>query len=143
MAPRRRVKTTDKKRAGRVPRTEPAAASATNPSSAAPSPVRAFAVVPLGAGVVTLRVETTDLRIPFQVGLDGIPLMGGSFGGEQRTPLAPGTHRVTWHFNHIEPDWSHRLTVAPEGGLPRVLDARSAAAGDAPISIDMAVLVAG
>jgi hypothetical protein len=99
-------------------------------------------VISLPAGTATVRMQTTDLQIPFHVGIDGETLMVGSFTQQKDKDLPPGTHHLTWFINHIEADWAHALTIRSGSAAPQNLDVKSEANGDPAISSDVVALVA-
>ncbi len=99
-------------------------------------------VISLPAGTATVSMQTTDLQIPFHVGIDGETLMVGSFSQNKEKGLSPGTHHVTWFINHIEDEWSHKLTIRSGAQPPKTLDARALASGDPGISSDVVAIVA-
>ena len=99
-------------------------------------------VISLPAGTTTVRMQTTDLQIPFHVGIDGETLMVSSFTQQKDKNFSRGTHHLTWFINHIEADWAHELTIR-SGSLPPIsLDAKSQADGDPPISSDVVAIIA-
>jgi hypothetical protein len=70
-------------------------------------------------------------RVPYAVGLDGLPILDEVVSASVTVELTAGRHSLTWRFNHaLESGWSHELTATLGGGDPIVLDKKSAAKGD-------------
>jgi len=144
MAARKKQKPVQKKAKARKVRKKATA------SPAAPVGLKALAkalpslaVISVPAAVpLKLRMDTTDLQVPYMVHVDGVTKLASSFSGECEFTLTSGTHHASWSINHMEDLWEHSMSLRKGGGAPDVLERKSKAQGDGPVTVTVVVLAA-
>jgi hypothetical protein len=84
--------------------------------------------------VVSVTVDGSHL-VPYGVGWDGDLILDGLVSKQKEITMTAGHHVLSWFFNHkFETAWSHSVSVAVGGGAAQVVDQKSSAANNNPIS---------
>jgi hypothetical protein len=91
---------------------------------------------------VMVDVDVNDMTVPYTIALDGDDVINSRVDRKKEiSPLATGTHPLSWGFAHTVKGWRHKVTLIVNGNAT-VLEEMSEANKDVDHSIGVAFLVA-